>query len=911
MFDLHRHDEFSSYDGFGNAKQLAKLTVDLGYKSLCTTNHGNVNGLVKTYTECRKLNIKPILGCEGYFIPKYKEKHRGYHLILLAKNYEGYKNLNRLQYEGEKQKYYNPIWTFELLKKYSAGLICTTACVASYTSKAILADKIENAEKCLRELDYLFGYNLYVEIQPYPISEKGAQERVNVEMLKLARKLHIKPILTSDSHRGAEEDFDTYLIMHEMAGHDVEQIEETYKDRYMPRKPDMARRFIKMHEKDYGREECKKLAHEMYENLTEIENKCSGTYLDDLPMVLPNFTESEKESKKLIKSLVINGLKKRGKYKPEYIERCKKELKVINYHGFEVYFLIVADYVSWARSNNIIVGPGRGSVCNSLVAYALGITEVDSLLFNLDFRRFLREDKKKFPDIDLDFMPSRRAEVIEYICNKYKGQSARVASYGLYKTDNLVNDLSKVCGLMWIDDNGHQQFYKDEIKQIKAIVNKYIDDIYLNVEAFENDSRYDELNNKYNNIMKHIGKLYGKMRFIGTHAAGVAITGGDILDYTSLRIDQKTGDLYTSYDLYDLESIGVMKFDILGLKTMESLGELRKLTGVSPNYDTMLNDALIYNYFREGRTDGVFQFESKTAKEILKNISCDCFADVVAANAMNRPGPLKLGQPQDYANNKFNLENAKLSPWYEYAKDTYGTVIYQEQVQRIVVDMAGLTWQDADLALKLIKGNSTAQQGSNVFTDQYKDLKNKFILGMVANGHDKDLAVELFENITNYSFNQGHATGYSLISLEEMFFKVYYPNEFWFSKIKYARDLKEFERFNEFAVYDGSVVFLPHVNYSGVKTTLRKVEGENVIQQGLSDVKNVGEKAAQYIIDERKANGIFKSYDDFYDRCKSRVVTSRVVETLKDQGALEFKKPIYVNRVKKYNSALYSRGARA
>ena len=453
MVDLHRHDEYSTFDGFGKATELAKLAKELGHTSLSTTNHGNTNGLIQTYQACKEVGIKAILGVEGYFLPKWKEKVRGYHLILIAKNLEGYENLNRIQYEGEKQKYYNPIWDFKLLKKYSKGLICTTACVAGYLAQCILQDNYELAEKFLIKLKSIFQDDLYIEIQPYKISDKGAQEKVNAEAIKLADKLGIKCILTSDSHRGRKEDLPTYIKMHEIAGHNTLDIEQTYSERYMPTEKEIVDRFVLMHSPSTNGGNKKiavpaslKRAKEFILNLEEIENKCELNYLDSLPLLLPKL-QGERSSFAELLSKVKSGLKERGKYKPEYIKRCKEELEVIKYHGFEDYFLIVADYVNWAKSKGIVVGPGRGSVCNSVVAYALKITEVDSILFGLDFRRFLRKDKKKFPDIDLDFETSRRHEVIEYIIAKYPGHSARICSYGLYKVDNLVNDLAKVCGL--------------------------------------------------------------------------------------------------------------------------------------------------------------------------------------------------------------------------------------------------------------------------------------------------------------------------------------------------------------------------------------------------------------------------------------------------------------------------------
>ena len=912
--DLHRHDEFSTFDGFGKAKELAMLAKEKGHTFLGTSNHGNTNGLVQTYKACKEVGIKPVLGVEGYFLPKYKEKERGFHLCLFAKDLQGYRNLNEIQYEGEKQKYYNPIWDFNLIEKYHDGLICTSACVASYSSQCIIKGDLQKAEKYLKKMKSIFEDDFYIEIQPYKISEEGVQEKINVELIKLARKLDIKCILTSDSHRGGKEDIETYIKMHEIANHDRKWIEGTYSERYMPDDMEMEKRFLQMHKKDFGVKDTKKMALQMRKNLHELEEKVNEDILSGLNLMLPTL---DGDSDKILLDKIKKGLKERGKNTKEYINRAKEEYEVITYHGFSDYFLIVADYVNWAKEQGIAVGPGRGSVCNSIVAYALRITEVDSILFDLDFRRFLRKDKKKFPDIDLDFETSRRYEVIQYLCNKYRGHAARICSYGLYKIDNLINDLAKVCGLPTsgkdVDENVDVKYNKQVIVNIKKIAKSYIDENgQLDKENLLKDAQVEIYNDKYDNIFVHFSKLFMKVRYIGTHAAGVAITGGNILDYVALRVD-KAGDIYTNYDLSDIEDINIIKFDILGLKTEESIANLRKQTGVTVDYDKIANDKKLLSELRNGNCDGIFQLESNTVKDILRKINCDCFMDVVAATSMNRPGPLKLKMPEAYAENKMNVEEAKNSKYWEYTKDSYGAIIYQEQLMQICVNIGQMSWSDSDKILKLMKnGEEQARNTLQKAREKSKDddLEAKFINGAMKSGLSKDEAKNLFNNMLVYSFVKGHGTGYSLISMEEMFYKVYYPTEYWFSKLKFAGTDEDYNKFCAKAVLDGAVIFLPHVNYSTIKTKLRKVDGEKCLQQGLADIKNVGEKAAQYICEERKQNGIFTSFDDFYDRCKSRVVTSRVIDTLKVQGALEFNKKVYISRVTKYNSALYVRGTR-
>lgn len=914
-FDLHRHDEYSTFDGYGKPEELAKIAKELGYNSLCTTNHGNTNGLVQTYKACKDNGLKAILGVEGYFLPKYIPQTRGFHLILIAKNLVGYGNMNRIQYEGDMQKYYNPIWDFSILEEHSEGLICTSACVAGYFGQCIKGDSIDKAKRYLKRMQSIFGDDFYIEIQPYDVDEEkdgiNLQRYINIKSIELAEELGIKCILTSDSHRGRKEDWESYLKMHEVAGHNLDHIEDTYKERYMPVPGDLKKRFYKMHKADFGEARTKKLALQMIKNLEEIEDKCELNYLDQLEEKLPVLYDN---SYKVLVEHVKQGLKDRGRYNAEYIKRAKEELDVIKYHKFEDYFLMVEDYVNWAKNQGIAVGPGRGSACNSIVCYALKITEVDSIYFNLEFRRFLMKERHKMPDIDLDFETDRRGEVIEYLLNKYEGHSAQICSYGLYRVDNLINDLAKVCGLRTDKevDASDAKINKQIKADIKKFVNSYIDEGFLDREGLKKDERYKSYNDSYDNIMMHFLALYEKVRFIGTHAAGVAITGGNILDYTAVRMDTKTGKLFTAYDLIDMEAIGVIKFDMLGLKTMSELNDCRKATG-TPGFDiSMIEDENVIAGFAKGDCNGVFQLDKASVQQLLLDIHTSNFNDVVAASAMNRPGPLKQKMPELYAANKEAYElgedaGSNIRAFDEYLKETYGTIIYQEQIMRMAVDIAGMTWDEAHNITKMKIG---VPKFNYYFENDYPRFEQAFVNGCKKLGVPADTAKDIFKKFYDYSFNKGHSVGYSLISVEQMYYKVYYPEVFWFAKIKYANDDSDFFKYCENAVGDGAVVFLPHVNYSRAKSSLRKIDGEFAIQQGLSSIKGVGEVAANAIVAERKANGIFTSYDNFLDRVQDKKVNKKVLGLLIESGALEFKKSTYISRVKKYNSSLYARADR-
>lgn len=896
-FDLHRHDEYSSFDGFGKAVELAKLAKEYGYPALGISNHGNTNGLVQHYMACKAVGIKPVLGVEGYMIPKYKEKHRGYHLCLFAKNAIGYRNINEIQYEGEKQKYYNPIWTFELLEKYSEGVICTSACIAGFLSQAIKEDRMDAADKFIKKMKQIYGPDFYIEVQPYTISEEGLQEKVNKSLMVLAKKHKVKVLLTSDSHYGSPDDFPTYLKMHEIAGHDLEHIESTYKERYMPTKKDMLKRFYKM----FG---DKELGKEYMGNHKELFDKVEEDIFEGLKQTLPPMQE---ELGVTVRELVKKGLKAKGKWTPEYKARVEEELHVIETLGFDDYFLMVYDYVNWAKSQGIAVGPGRGSCCNCEVAYAIGITEVDSLYYGLDFRRFLRIDKKKMPDIDLDFEKSRRAEVIEYIINRHKGHTARIASYGLYKVDNLVNDLAKVCGLGTKKEDEDAAEHKDIINSIKEHINNYLDeDSNLITESFLSSQLTRKFNAMYDDICTHFSKLYKKMRFIGTHAAGVAITGGNILDYTSLRIDGKSGQLYTNYDLNDLENINVIKFDILGLVTMEELGALRKETGVTVNYEEATNDKKLMKAFANRETTGIFQFDKPAVQKLLGEIKCSCFEDVVAANALNRPGPLSTGVPALYAYNKEHPEEAKESLYYNFTKDTFGTVVYQEQIQKVCVEIGGMEWGDADKVMKMIGGQSQSEDAKIQFEKDKQELSDKFVKGATKNGISKKDAKEIFNSMLVYSFNKGHALGYSLISVEEMYYKQNYPTEFWWAKLKYCPLESNIFQLEREAVASGNLIFLAHVNGTA-NYSLKEIEGEVVIQRGLTTIKGIGEKVAMAIEEERLKNGPYLNTADIEERLPGRILNNRVFTILKEAGALEWDWDEYIRRTESFNIAMMSK----
>lgn len=905
FFDLHRHDEKSFFDGFGKPTELVQRAIELGYPALGLSNHGNITGLVQHWQACKEVGIKPVLGCEVYFQPKFnreKPERKSYHLNLFAKNLEGYKNLCHMLTEANtKQFYYKPIIDFRLLEKYHEGLLCCTACIASATSQAILHGNRKTAGKLLDKFKSIFGKDLYIEVQPYKIDDKATQQRTDYTLMKLAREKKIKCILTSDSHYGRKEDFDTYCKMHEI-GRTILDVKNTYSERYMPSEYEIAERFAKMYKHKF--KDSMKVAEMFIDNMKEIYDKVEPDILDGLELHLPKISDREYfDSHKALKQMVKEGLQKKGKWNKEYKQRCLHELDVIHYHGFDDYFLMVQDYVNYARSQGIAVGPGRGSACNCLVAYAIGITDVDSIKYKLDFSRFMRKEKKKLPDVDCDFETDRRQEVIDYVVKKYGGRAVQICSYGEYSIDNLVRDLAGVCGLQTtgdIDDYEKEQ-NKKKMAEIKSYIHSFEEDGKLNMKELLDNPQTEVYNSEYDDYIKHFSKLYGKTRYLGKHAAGVAVVGTDISDYTAVM--KSNGGFVSSYDLNDLEHINCTKFDMLGLKTMSELKELEEYTGHKVT-EGDIEEPEVFEWFRQGRTDGVFQMEKSAPKKILGMIKCDCFDDVIAVNALNRPAPLQLKMHETYAYNKLSGKVDASSPFYKYTKETYGTMLYQEQTVEVAQKLGHLTPEQSFDLLKIMK------KAENLNKPEYipiiEQMRKDFFKGCRSEGLIKEETKSIWASMLIYGFNRGHACAYSIISAEQMWYKIHFPAVFWYVKMKYANNDADRAKYSALAVKDEALVVLPHVNYTA-KTSLRKMDGEQVIQLGLSTIKGIGDKAAEQIEQERKEHGSFKSYDDFYDRCIGGAVKKNVIETLEKDGALEFNQKRFYARVVKYNSALLGR----
>lgn len=890
-FEMHKHSHYSMFDGFDKVNNIVAYAKELGHKAIGLSDHGNACGIIQLYLECKKQGLKPLMGVEAYFQPKFEAGAKKFHLCLYAYNNVGYENLCSIISEANENNFYRTMTVdFELLEKYSEGLICTSGCIAGYMAQAIIKDKTQLAVKAAKKFKSIFGENFYIEIQPMSVIEDGVdiQKAANDMLMKVGRKLEIKTILTTDSHFTKAEDFDSYVMMHKLSkigsekgeGFTIEHIKETYHERYMHSEKEICSKFAKMHGvKPY----------EQLEAMQEIYDKIDVNL--DFSGSIPECDDYE-DNEKALTDICKQKLKDTGRWNKKYIERTKYELSVIKGHGLCDYFLIVRDYVQWAKQNNIYVGPGRGSCGGSLVTELLGITEIDPIVVGTDFDRFLRPDKKKMPDIDLDFENGRQQEVIEYIINKYKGRASKISTFGYYKSANLINDLCKV-----------YEIPSQEVPRIKSILQAHVPEMAhfefedISYKEVMRDRQVAEIDKEYEHFVKHFCMLCGQVKYYGQHPAGVLVTKGKISKWVPMM--KVKGQMICSYDKYDCEAVDMVKFDVLALKTLNVIHEIEEMTNDIFDRRNIDDDVeyRMYRAFAEGNTLGIFQLNKDAARGILRDIQADTIQDVIAAISLNRPGTLKLKTHEQYAANKQNVDDSTV--WYPYTKDAHGSIIYQEHVMRICKGLANMPMDRVD---KLMKFKFSEEERGH--------LKEEFIAGAKEHsGLSEKVTGPLFDAMALYMFNKGHGAGYALISEWMMYHKIKHPIEFWFATLKWEYDDRKRREFQEEAASEGILLFIPHVNYTA-DYSVRTIEGEKVIQMGYNTIKGVGPKAAEEIEKERRKNGPFRSYDDFVDRCKSRAVTSRVINNLLEDGALEFNKKVYIERVKKLNTALYMRGKR-
>ncbi len=902
---LHLHTQYSLLDGAIKIKDLLKKAQEFGMPAVAQTDHGNMFGAIDFYTACKKAGIKPIIGSEVYFTPGSRfdrraparksevldsqdaeeSKHHIHHLILLCKNKIGYQNLCKLvSYAYLEGFYYKPRIDFELLEKYHEGLICSTACLKGEVGFNFFTGQDEKAEAAIQRLHSLFGEDLYLEIQENGIEE---QRIANEKIIAYARKHNMKLVATNDCHYLTPDDATAQeVLLCVQTGKtfsDEKRMKLTTNEFYFKSPEKMREQF------HYAPDAC--------DNTLEIAEKCNLElkWTDDEGRqiyLLPNFEiETGESSVDYFRRLAREGLEERFKgphfrklitkdnweseLRPKYIQRLEEELDMIVQMGFPGYFLIVADFINWAKNHDIPVGPGRGSGAGSIVAYALKITNIDPLPFNLLFERFINPERISMPDFDVDFCQDRRQEVIEYVTQKYgEDKVAQIVTFGQLKTKAVLKDVARVYDLSFAESNALTKLVPDELG---ISLQEAIDKEPKLQELIETDPRIRQIVN----ISKRLENLY---RHAGIHAAGVIITDEPLLTYCPL-FKGKNGEQVVQYDKNFAELIGLVKFDFLGLKTLSVIKRTEALIRRDHDADfdieqIDLEDPKVYQFISEGRTLGVFQLESSGMIDLCKRLQPNSLDDVTAINALYRPGPLESGMVDDFIDIKHGRKEMTF-PFPELEpvlKDTYGVIVYQEQVMNIARIIAGYSLGGADM-LRRAMGKKKVEE-----MQRHREI---FLKGAEERGFDVEKATHLYDLMANfaaYGFNKSHAVAYALIAYQTAFLKCYYPAEFFAGILSYELDNKDkTTAYIQDAKNYGVEVLAPDVNES--LWLFNVVDGN--IRFGMGAVKNVGKVAVDALIKEREENGPYKSFIDFCERVNLRDVNKRTMEALIKVGAFD------------------------
>lgn len=891
---LHLHSHYSLLDGAIKIKDLANKAAEYGYKAVALTDHGNIFGSIEFYQEMKKVGVKPIIGMEAYFTNNRFEKKgegsddiltdKNYHLILHAKDKTGFKNLMKLSSIAYTEGfYYKPRIDWELLEKYSEGLICQTACLKGFVTHLAATGRLNEARDYAKRLKDIFGEDLYLEIQNNGLEE---QDIANRGILQIAKELGIKVVATNDSH---------YLNEDDAYAHDVIkalQMKTTLKELKEKGKAFKVRglhftRPEEMYEKFKGYEEYLLNTMEIAEKCNlEIDTVDTRGYLFpkyEIPKEYGDISPADYFEKLAKEGLekILEGQKNLSKEKiQEYKERLDYEINVIKNMGFSEYFLIVQDFINYAKNNGIPVGPGRGSAAGSLVAYALGITEVDPLKHGLIFERFLNPDRISMPDIDVDFCMDNRDRVIEYVREKYGKESvAQIITFNFMKSKMVIRDVARVLGFP----------YQEADRIAKMILPGPIQGSTLtideNLEAHPDFKKLYETDPKVRELLDLSRKLEGSARHTGIHAAGIVIAPGPLDDYVPVYRD-KNGELATQFEMKTLEQLGLVKMDFLGLKTLTELDLMKKLIkqrhGIDVDYRSLtFDDEKVFQLFQSGKTTGVFQLESKGMQDLLVRLKPNHFDEIIAILALFRPGPLMSGMVDEYIERKHGRKEIVYP--FEEVKDilaeTYGLIVYQEQIMFIANILSGFTMAEADTLRKAIGKKNPETMAK---------MKNRFIEGAVERGFDREKITKLWEDIekfASYSFNKSHSTAYAYLSYWTAWVKTYYPEEFFTVKLstenndtKFLNILNDMENF-------GIKLLPPDINKSRAEFY---IEAPKNIRFGLSRIKGVGEQSAVAIVQERERAGNYKDMFEVCERLDNKAVNKKVLEALVKAGAFDF-----------------------
>lgn len=877
---LHVHSEYSLLDGMCRIKDLPKRAKELGMKAIALTDHGVMYGAVNFYKECISEGIKPIIGCEVYVAPRSRfDKESGIdddysHLILLAKNKIGYQNLIKLVslsfIEGY---YYKPRIDLELLEKYSEGLICTSACLAGSVNKALLKDDFEKAKEIALWHKKIFGEDYYLEIQNNGVQ---AQILANQKLIQLSKMTGIPLVATNDAHYLKKEDSYNHEILLCIQTAKKIQDEDRMKfetnEFYIKSPEEMADYFSSVPE--------------AIENTVKIAEKCNYDFEFGVTK-LPNYDvpKKYKTHEEYFRELAWNGIIER--YGKDYSDAVKKrteyELSVISKMGYVDYYLIVWDYIHYAKSVGISVGPGRGSGAGSIVAYAIGITDIDPLKYNLLFERFLNPERISMPDFDVDFSDERRQEVIDYVSQKYgRDHVSQIITFGTMSAKSVIRDVGRVLDVPYGD--------VDKIaKMIPFEIHMTLDKALEQNKELKNQYEEDEITKRIIDIARG---LEGMPRNASTHACGVVITKDPVDTYVPLCTND--GNIVAQFTMTTLEELGLLKMDFLGLRTLSVIANCIELVkqnrGIDVKFDENMNDPEVYKLWQEGKTFGIFQFESTGITNVMKELKPDSLEDIIAGVSLYRPGP--MDQIPRYIKGKFNPgHNEYTHPALEPILNvTYGCMVYQEQVMQIVRDLAGYSLGRADLVRRAMgkkKLDVMAKEREIFINGQVDDDGNIIVPGCVRNGIDSKSADKIFDEMAEfakYAFNKSHAAAYAVISYRTAYLKKYYKEELMAATLNsFLGNLDKIPIYIQDCKDMGIEVLNPSINFSNTKFIVK----DNKIRFGLGSIKNVGIAVIDSIVEEREKNGQFESFTSFCERVKNESINKRCIESLIKAGAFD------------------------
>ncbi|MEW6738382.1 MAG: DNA polymerase III subunit alpha [Nitrospirota bacterium] len=873
---LHLHTEYSLLDGAIKIDELVEQASAYKMPAVAITDHGNLFGVIEFYKKAIKKGIKPIIGCEVYVAPNSRldrsktnidnglSEEAAFHLILLAKDSNGYKNLTSLVSKAYLEGfYYKPRIDKKLLEQYSGGLIGLTACLKGEVPYYLQYGQIERAREAALQYKHILGpENFFFEIQHNGMPE---QEETNKKLIELSQELHIPLVATNDCH---------YLKKEDARAHDILLCIQTGKTVKDEKRMRMSTNEFYFKSPD----EMKQAFHETPEailNTRMIAERCNLDFVLGKSLLpkyeLPNGVSPDS----YLEDLAINGLKVKFKGNPpqNYLERLKMELQMIRKMGYSSYFLIVWDFISYARKNGIPVGPGRGSAAGSLVAFCLDITEIDPIKYNLLFERFLNPERISMPDIDVDFCKDRRPEVISYVSEKYGSDHvAQIITFGTMAAKAAIRDVGRVMDIPYAD--------VDKIAKLVPGHNISIDDA-LKLEP-QLKELYDS-NQTVKELLDIAKRLEGLSRHASTHAAGVVIAPKPLTDFMPLYKNPSEETITTQFDMGSVESVGLLKFDFLGLKTLtvlEKTVDYIKQQGKEIILSEIpIEDEGTYKLLSSGETTGIFQLESAGMRDILVKMRPNRFEDLIALVALYRPGPIGSGMIDDFIKRKKGETEVEyeLPQLKEILDETYGVILYQEQVMRIANKIANFSMGQADL-LRRAMGKKKPEE--------MEKQKEVFLSGAIANGIPDKKAARLFELMAffaEYGFNKSHSAAYAYLAYQTAYLKAHYPVEFMTANL--STDMGDTDKIvkliNE--CRNMSIEILPpDINESEREF---KIVGSSV-RFGLEAVKGVGSAAIEIILQERQ-NGYFESFDKFLSRVDNKKVNKKVVESLIKAGAFD------------------------